>query len=210
MSIEIINYEANAGFGIIFPSKTFIIEEENQITVISPCDLSQEKIEQLKASKKQIIFIAPNNFHNLYLKKMQQTFPKAEFFGPKRSAKQSGVELKKTTEYTSSILEMYPLNGNPGIGETCFYHKELKTLIVTDLFFNMKHKMNFATKMAMKCAGTYHKTATSRAVKITTKDKAAFNTSLTAMGKLDLESIIPSHGGTLTRTEFKEFINHSI
>ncbi len=207
MSIEIIDYIANTGFGVQFPAKTILIEDDVNHFIISPCELPQETIETLMNSNKHIIFISPNNFHNLHINKMKNLFPKAFFYGPKRSAKQSGVELKSLKDLKSEDVEFIYLKGNNTLAETCFYHKPTETLIVTDLFFNMKHKMNLPTKLAMLIAGTYQKPATSRIIKFTTKDKPALKSSLSYLASLPILKVIPSHGDAIGKDEFIKLIS---
>jgi hypothetical protein len=205
--MEIINYEAHAGFGVTFPAKTFLIQDSKSYFIISPCDLPKETIDLLLESNKVINFISPNNFHNLHIKKMKELFPNSKFYGPKRSAKQSGVELNNSKHLSSEDIEFIYLEGNNTLSETCFYHKPSKTLIITDLFFNMKHEMNISTKLAMLMAGTYKKLGTSRIIKLSIKDKKAFKDSLNYILSLPIEKVVPSHGDPIDKQEFKRLVS---
>ena len=149
MTIEILHYKAG-GAGVVFPAKTFIIEEEKSILIISPCLLNEETTDRFKNTTKELIFIAPNNFHNLYLKSMYDLFPNAKFYGPKRAAKVSGVKLQNIEDFSSPNVETVYIQGNPSLSETCFLYKPNKTLVVTDLFFNMNDEMSIMTKMVMR------------------------------------------------------------
>lgn len=206
MKLEIIEYSANAGLGVVFPAKTFVIETNNEFVIISHSSLNKEKIQVLKETQKKIYFISPNNLHNLYLKKMYDLFPQAEFYGPKRSAKQSGVELKNLNTLELEEIQIIPLKGHNALSESCFYLKELETLIVTDLFFNMHHQMNFATKLAMCVAGTYHKLGTSRMLKLSIKDKEAFISSLKGVDILSPKVVIPNHGDKISGKAFRAYL----
>jgi len=207
MTIELLHYEADAA-GVIFPAKTFIIEEESSLIIISPGPLNSLTIDRLTKTKIELIFIAPNNFHNLYLKSMCDTFPHAKFYGPKRAAKVSGVPLLNTKEFSSPNIETVYIEGNNSLSETCFYYKPEKTLIVTDLFFNMNHDMNIMTKLMMKIAGAYKKLAMSRIIKFSIKDKNLFNRSLQRLADLDFKKVIPNHGDSISKELFiKTFVN---
>jgi hypothetical protein len=201
MTIEILNYEASAA-GVIFPAKTFIIEEDTSFVIISPGPLNSQAIDRITKTTKDLVFIAPNNFHNLHLKSMHDIFPDAKFYGPKRAAKVSGVTLLNTKDFSSPNIEMIRIEGNNSLSETCFYYKPEKTLIVTDLFFNMKHDMNMMTKITMKMAGAYKKLATSRMIKFSTKDKDLFNQSLKRLADLDFTKVIPNHGDSISKEIF--------
>jgi hypothetical protein len=206
--LKIVTYNANAGMGIIFPSKTFIINAPQSIYIISPCDLEMDTIKELNSIDKEIYVIAPNNFHNLHLATVKMAIPKATFFGPKRSAQQSGVELENTKDLIQEDLTTVFIKGNNTISETVFYHMASSTLIITDLLFNMHHKMNLQTKLAMKMAGTFHKLGMSRALKLSIKDKVAFKKSMLSLLDLPFKKVIPSHGNEISREDFTEFIKN--
>lgn len=210
MSLKIINYNARVIPGVTFPSKSFVIENENQLVVISPCDFEEKEMAHLRSSTKNLIFIAPNNFHNLYLKKMKDLFPKASFFGPKRAQNQSGVELMDPKGLKIKDVHLFHINGNRTLKETCYYHVPSKTLLVTDLVFNMRQPMNLATKAMTTLSGTYHKLAISRAIKFSISDKTKFCESLKELLDLDIEKVIPAHGESIDAQEFKRLIGEYI
>lgn len=206
MKIEILHYKAG-GAGVVFPAKTFIIEEDTSFVIISPGPLNSQAIDRLSKTKKELVFIAPNNFHNLHLRSMHDIFPNAKFFGPKRAAKVSTVSLLAMEDFSSPNIETIYIEGNNSLSETCFYYKPEKTLIITDLFFNMNHEMNLMTKMTMKISGAYKKLATSRMIKFSTKDKNLFNQSLQRLAALDFTEVIPNHGDSISKEIFiKRFV----
>jgi hypothetical protein len=205
-TLETIEYKLKKGPD--FPCSCFIIEEEEQIHIISPCRLDNNKVSEIQNKQKEINIIAPNNFHNVYLAWAQSTFPNASFYGPKRSAKVSGVKLQNLSDLKSKELDFYKIEGTPALSETCFYIKDLKTLIVTDLFFNVHKKVNLTTMIMMRLAGTYKKLSISRLVKFVVKDKKAFSNSIKRLCKLELDTVIPSHGSKISGAEFKRLMNH--
>jgi hypothetical protein len=133
---------------------------------------------------------------------MHDTFPNAKFYGPKRAAEVSGVPLLNIKEFSSPNIETIYIEGNNSLSETCLYYKPKKTLIVTDLFFNINHDMNMMTKMAMKMVGTYKKLATSRMIKFSIKNKDLFNQSLKRLADLDFTEVIPNHGDSISKEIF--------
>ncbi len=208
--MRVLNYSVNAGLGVIFPAKTFIIEGESDLYIISPGPLNEEMIKELRKSNKTINFISPNNFHNMYLSYAKDLFPNANFFGPKRSMKVSEVDLKPLNELKQSELKQIQIKGHKTLSETCFYNINTKELILTDLIFNMRHKMNFMSKTAFIMAGTYHRIGTSRLVKLGINNKEQFKQSLIELSKLDTTSIYLNHGSKLTPDEFKQHIDQLI
>ncbi len=204
MNLTIFPYEAHAGLGVIFPAKTFALESESEIYLISPNSTNPKLLKYLKDSKKKLYFIAPNNFHNMHLKPLNDLF-EGEFYGPKRASIKSGVKLKKLEELNVKGMTIIPINGAKKLAEVAFYIEELKTVIITDLFFNMYHKMNFSTKMAMKLAGTYHRLGTSRLLKSIINDPKEFIKSIQTLNNLKFDFIIPNHGDKVDKETFHIF-----
>lgn len=201
-----INYTANAGFGILFPAKTILINSK-ELIVISPGDLDENTLTCIRKITPTPIFIAPNNYHHLYISKMFKEFPQASFFGPKRAMVQSGVDLNPIDKIDSEIgIVTIKIPGNKVISETCFYHPESEILIITDLFMNMHHDMNLPTKIMFTLAGTYHKLNMSRLVKSSITDKKVFYSSIRSLLDFPFKTVILGHGNSIDRSEFEELI----
>jgi len=207
--VSIYPYVANTGLGIKFTAKSVLLKTDKQLIIISPANFDEEMINSIKESKLEKVFIAPNNFHNLNIKKMKETFPDAQFFGPKRSEQQSGVKLTRNRELNiSNEITPIMIDGNFKLNETCFYHAPSESLVITDLLFNMHHKMNFSTKLALTCAGAYHKLGMSRFLQMTINDKEKFKTSLNSLFDYPFKRVILNHGENITREELKNFIQN--
>ncbi len=209
--IHVFEYDANAGFGVVFKSKSILIKGESFDYIVSPKNFTKEEMAIFSNDEARLIFIAPNNFHNLYLKVMKEKYPNAQFFGPKRRAKQSGVELKNTKNLPSGndLIPIY-IAGNNTLAETCFFHEASKTMIITDLLFNMHHKMNFPTMMAMKLAQTYKCLNMSRLLRSSIKDKKKFKISLNQLLEYPFETVILNHGDNITREQFVAWLKKEI
>jgi hypothetical protein len=138
---------------------------------------------------------------------MKESFPNAKFYGPKRSAKQSGVELINTKnlpndpEFKAILIE-----GNKSMSESVFIHNPSDSLIVTDIIFNMHHKMNLASTLLFKCYGTYKKVGQSIAIKMTADNKKILIKSLQKLTELNFKNVLLNHGDHLSKENFDEFI----
>jgi hypothetical protein len=202
-NIAFFDYKANAGYGIEFPARTTLINAEN-LCIISPGNFSSKEIEEIRKISDSPVFVAPNNYHHLYLGKMKKAFPTATFYGTKRAQAQSGIELLPIKELMVKGITPVQVKGNPVLSEYCFYHEESKSLITTDIIFNLHSKMSISTRFFLTLAGTYHKTGMSRLVKMGIKDKDAFYTSLRDMLKYPFENLVVAHGPNLKRKDFED------
>lgn len=199
--IQIIPYSASPGLNITLPAKTIVIHDEENI-IISPGPLSKTFVEELIQSKKPLIFVAPNNFHHFHISAMKEIAPNARFYGTKRASLQSKTELTPLNDFKSPCLKSFQIQGIPSLKETVFYHEKTKALIITDLVFNMHHKMNFSTGLFTRLAGTYHKCNMSKLVRLSIKDKDLLRSSLDCVFNLDFNEVILNHGEDISKEVF--------
>jgi hypothetical protein len=201
--VQIFDYDAKLGLGVVFKAKTFVFENDKNVYLVSPGPLSEEFIDSLKEKNKELHFISPNGFHHIHLKKCKSLFPDAKFYGGKRAQKQSGLELTPLSEIKDEEFVGCKIEGNKMLGEYCFYLPGSKELIVTDLAFNYGTNVTFMTKIALLSAGVYNKLGTSKLVKFSITDKKLFKKSLESLFSLDFEVVHLNHGDSVTKEEFK-------
>jgi hypothetical protein len=207
MNIIEYNYDASPGFGINFKAKSFLCETSKFLYIISPARFDAEMIKKIKFYSKEIIVIAPNNFHNIGLSLMRKHFPSAKIYGPKRSAKQSGIKLLNIKDLPEdSDFKGILIEGNKSLSETVFIHAPTKRLIVTDILFNMHNEMNLTSTILFKLYGTYKKLGQSILLRLTANDKNLFIKSLKSLVELEFEKVLLNHGDHISKEEFKKFI----
>ncbi len=85
MNLTIFPYEAHAGLGVVFPAKTFVLESDTDVYLISPNITSQELLTFLNKNTKNLHFIAPKNFHNMHLRSLSKLYV-GDFYVQKRAA----------------------------------------------------------------------------------------------------------------------------
>ncbi len=117
----------------------------NTLWVHSPTKITPEVrqvIENLQAPVS--VLIAPNKFHHLFVESWQQWWPNATVYaesGLQKRIKKLAVEHTLTNEapavYADEIDQVL-FQGNPLFSEAVFFHKPSATLILTDLFINLK------------------------------------------------------------------------
>lgn len=144
--------------------------------------------------------VAPNAFHHLYLSKARELFPRAELWGPgavqKKQPTLSLQRLDQTLpESWAPALETVSLKGSK-LQEYVFFHRPSKTLIVTDLIFNL-HPQDLKSRLLTSLTGTHKGLACSRLVRLSVTDRSAFRSSLEEIYAWDFERIVMSHGEVL-------------
>ncbi len=197
-------YDVKVGPGVVFPAKTTVIETVENLYIISPGPL-KDRLEAISNVQKRIHFIAPNNFHHFFLPKMKEVFPEAKFYGNKRVERISKIDLHPIVELNE--LEFQKILGNELLGEYVFFHNDSKSLIVTDLIFNFRHKMNLPTKLTTFLAGTNKGLAISRVLKMTTDDRFLMRKSIEKLLQFPFEKVIINHGEDITRADFEQIVD---
>src|SRR5262249_57228930 len=122
----------------------------------SPGPLQPELTAQLTALGPVQVLVAPNAMHHLYLSQNVQAFPQATVYvSPALPAK-----IKDSFIYQLLSDEPPPLwrddfiqhlvGGMPKLQEVAFLHCASRTLILTDLAFNIQHSHSSFTRVFMR------------------------------------------------------------
>ncbi len=189
---------------------TIIRLDNNKLLLISPIIITDSISKALSALGEIHFIIAPNIYHHLYLRDCSQRYPKADVYVA------SGLESKytdlKCTVLTSSAPEQWcdfvdqilfdgyagqEISGPVVLNEVVFFHKESKTLILTDSAFHFVPS-SFIAKMLTKILGMYDVLGPSilekRAIKHPEKTKKA----LEKIMEWPFEAVIMAHGEIVT------------
>lgn len=175
----------------------------------SPVAYSAELATALAALGPVAHIIAPNAMHDTYLEGWFTAYPRARFHGAKRFAK-FRPDLKftdplgdKADAAWAALFDQHMVRGMPRLNEVVFLHRATRTLILTDLAFNLGREMPFLSRVLLKLNGCYDCFAASRLLRTTIKDRAALRASLDHILAWDFDRIVLSHGRTL-ETDAKE------
>jgi len=203
ISENLFTYEYSAKImpGVHFPVNSSFIElEDNQLMIISPGPFERKMIQEIINRYSMVYCVAPNALHYKHLKSFNDFFPETDIYGPSALVRKqpwlSGkmLGLDSLNKKLKGQVLLFPILGNSFLDETVFYCNQSKSLIVTDLFFNMKDPMPLGRKWILNLAGARNKIAQSKLVKSSTNDKEAYARSVKPLGKLDCQRIITGHG----------------
>ncbi len=190
--------------GLHLGTRTTVVRLANGgLWMHSPGPLEPELTAQLIALGPVRALIAPNAIHHLYLGENIRVFPQATVYvSPTLPAKIKGA-------FTYNILSDEPpvlwrddftqhlIGGMPKLQETAFLHRASRTLILTDLAFNIRQSDSWFTRLFMRINGAYGHFGPSRIFRTLVKDRAALRSSLNRMQEWDFDRIIVTHGDVL-------------
>ena len=201
--VWVIDHPLRVG-GLHLGTRTTVVRLANGgLWMHSPGPLEPELTAQLIALGPVQALIAPNAMHHLYLGENIRAFPQATVYvSPTLPAKIKGA-------FTYNILSDEPpvlwhdelaqhlIGGMPKLQETAFLHRASRTLILTDLAFNIQQSDSWFTRFFMRLNGAYGHFGPSRIFRTLVKDRAALRSSLNRMQEWDFDRITVTHGEIL-------------
>lgn len=159
----------------------------------------------LKAELEQLgpisSLLAPNTMHHLALPATAELFPEAKVYGPTGlKAKQPELQiLEPESALWAPELPMLLLSGFGQLEERAVYHRPSRSLILTDLVFNLQHTEHRWTRLFMRLNDGYGKFGPTRMARTMIKDKAQMSQTLKKLLEWDFDRVIMSHGDVLKK-----------
>ena len=143
---------------------------------------------------------APNLLHHLGLPAAQALYPQARVFRrPGLDAKRPDVRFtdllaEAPPALWAEVLGQVEVHGMPRVQEVAFVHRPSRTLLLTDLCFNVRSAPNLFTRVFMRLNGAYGRFGVSRVGRGYMEDCKAVRASVDRLLALDFERIVMAHG----------------
>lgn len=166
---------------------------------------------QLDAIGKVCAIVAPNCMHYLFLDEWVNAYPEAIYYQPpgmpkiKTLPRQLDVISDDAPSVWHAEIEQHIIKGLPRLNEVAFFHKSSRTLIVTDVVFNLAAPDSAYETLFLRLNGAYKNFGSTRIFKTSVKDKQAFRGSIEHLLRWDFETVIMSHGEILFQGGKKRF-----
>jgi len=172
---------------------------DGSLLVHAPIAIDESLAQSLDALGPVRQVVAPNSFHHLFVTPCLQRYPQAALWvAPGLPAKRSDLKpagvLGMDQPPWAGELDTLVIDGAPKLREVVFFHRASRSVLVTDLLFNMTDPATFTTGLVLRLMGTYRRLAVSRAWRLYTKDRRAQQPTLQALLAWPFERIIPAHG----------------
>lgn len=174
------------------------------VWVHSPCAWTEELAAELRAIGEPFHFVAPSRFHDLYWDEWFRAFPGAVFYAAPgvaqdhRSWPFQRVLQEGANEPWEAEIGSYLVEGMPSINEFVFIHRTARTLILSDLVFNISPEgQNWLGGLFLKLNGIHGRAAVSRIFRRFIRDRAAFRESVLEVMAADFDRILAGHGAMI-------------
>lgn len=169
--------------------------------VHSPMPIDDALRDEVQALGPVGFLVAPNKFHHLYLEGWIEAFPDAKLYGPiglpekRKKLRFDGILTEGQPDPGwGGVLDLVQFYGAPATNEVVFLHKPSRTLLMTDLAFNIHEADNWVTRMYLRIGKCEGRLKTTGLMRLVIRDKQAARQSVERMAAWDFDRIVVSHG----------------
>lgn len=187
------------GLGDVGVRMTVIRLQRGELILHSPVPASPDLCEAIVRLGMVRHLVGPNRVHHLYLGEWLEAFPGAEIWGaPGLAEKRRDLTFhhvlseRSTAEWSNEVLAV-PIAGIPYLREVALLHRASRTLVLTDLAFNLPTRPGLLARLA----GVGGRFGPSRLLRLLVRDRGALAGSIAALLELDFDRVIVSHGEVL-------------
>jgi hypothetical protein len=197
--------EQRLGLGVRLPARMTVLRlPDGTLALVSPIPISDSLSAELAALGPVSTLIAPNAFHHLHVPAAARRYPGARLLAaPGVASKQPSLQFEPLAPETIAplrdVLAARLIEGLPKMSEVALFHAPSRTLLLTDLVFNIVSPPNFVTGLLLACSGTKGKLAQSRALSWLIRDRAAVQRSSAALFTWPFERLVMAHGQVLNQ-----------
>ncbi|MBV8357789.1 MAG: DUF4336 domain-containing protein [Deltaproteobacteria bacterium] len=188
--------------GVALTTRMTIVRLADGVLVIhSPIRLTEELRSDVASAGRVRFIIAPNRFHHLFVPDWQQVYPDAQTFCA------PGLDTKRADLKFTAILGDDPpaawanemdqafMRAFPPLNEIVFFHRKTRTLIFTDLLFNITRNSSAYGRFLLRLDGAFRGPAIPRSFRLLLRRRrsecAAF---LNRLLSWDFDRVILAHG----------------
>jgi hypothetical protein len=188
--------------GVALTTRMTIVRlADGALVVHSPIRLTDELRSAAASAGRARFIIAPNRFHHLFVPDWQQAYPDAQTFCA------PGLDTKRADLKFTAILGDDPpaawanemdqafMRAFPPLNELVFFHRKTRTLIFTDLLFNIARHDSAYGRFLLRLDGAFHGLAIPRSFRLILRRRrpecAAF---LNRLLSWDFDRVILAHG----------------
>lgn len=190
---------------------TIIRLPNGKLIVFDPIPLGITLTNEINSLGQIAFIIAPNNFHYLYISEWSRNYPEAKVLVapglPKRikSMQQYTVISKDSMSELNDQFTWLLFDALPVLNEIILFHKTSRTLLITDLVFNI-HKTNWSLLgIYIRFSGTFKKLGLTYLLKFMVKNKSNARVSVNKILSWDFEKIVMAHGNIIYKDGKKLF-----
>lgn len=179
---------------------TIVRLDGGRLFLHSPISAKPDLVAAVRSLGEVAYLVAPNRFHHLFVHEWKSAFPESATYVA------SGLETKRSDLVATGILSESPepgwagsidqvvLRGIPATNEVVFFHRPSRTLIASDLAFNLGDGSPGLTRWAFRFLGAHGRLAPTFLERLLVRDRSAFRQSLRRILEWPFERVVVAHG----------------
>jgi hypothetical protein len=179
-----------------------VIRIGEELLLHSPVKLDEPLRQALDRLGRVRWIVGPNKVHHLFLGEYVDAFPAAELWGaPGLPEKRKDLTFHHVLDdvtlapWRGEVLHLL-FRGAPRLSEVVFFHARSRTLVLTDLAFNVPREARNA-RLFHRVVGAIGRFGPHRLVRLAIRDRTAAHHSLREMLVWDFDRVIVAHGQVL-------------
>jgi hypothetical protein len=183
---------------------TVIRLHDGGLMLHSPVRLDRDTRDALDALGPVRAVVAPSRIHHLFIVDYRSPYPKARFFAaPGLSEKRTDFRFDELLgdqppDIWRGQVEQHLFQGAPVLNEVVFFHKASRTVIFTDLVFNIPADKAASAPAFFWILGVSGRFGPHRLMRLRgIRDRRAARASVERIMRWDFDRIIMSHGDVL-------------
>lgn len=158
--------------------------------------------------------VAPNRFHHLYVRDFAEQFPNVPTFAaPGLQEKRPDLRFRNVLSDTPDPLwegqiDQVVFRAMPLLNEVVFCHRATRTLLLTDLAFNVHNTASRLTRLLLQLDGAFGKFGVGHLEKRFIRDRSVARRCIDQVLAWDFDRIILAHG-KVVETGGKEMLREA-
>ncbi|MGZ6176564.1 MAG: DUF4336 domain-containing protein [Candidatus Binataceae bacterium] len=195
----VIDHPLSVG-GLALGTRTSIVRRaDGALVLISPGPIGEKDAAAIDALGPVGAIVAPNLMHHRFFAAACARFVGARPYAPD-AFPYTGPELgivSPPAAAADATLHAVEIGGMPRLQETLFVHVPSRTLIATDLVFNIRPPAPWFTRTFMRFNGGFDRFGPTRICRRLCKDRAAVRASVDRVLGEDFDRVVVAHGQLL-------------
>jgi hypothetical protein len=190
------------GVGPIGTRMTVVRLSDGRLILISPIQLPTDLQREIRGIGSVAFIVAPNRVHHLFAMPARRAFPDAKLLAapglPEKRPRIAFDALVTAPDQTKwqGELEPLPIPGIPFLNEVVFLHGRSRTLVLTDLCFNIRRAPWWVIPM-FRLNDMWQRFGPSRTIRLLIRDPQAVRHALDHVLRWDFDRIVVTHGEVL-------------
>ena len=179
---------------------TVIRLPSGELFVHSPSRLDEPTRAWLAGLGEPSYFVCPNPIHDAHIERPFACFPDARVYAPPGTSTEfddlpfAGMLGDEPEPAWAGTIEQVLFRGLPLITEAEFFHPSSRTLILTDVCFNIGRDAPLGTRLLGRLLGMYGRPAVPLDMRLSLRDRKTARQSVERILAWDFDRVIVGHG----------------